>query len=350
VTDRQIMERSVSAEASTLGRPSWPDGRRFAFTIVDDTDKATLANVAPAYEFLLDHGFRITKTVWPLAPIRAATLGGMSLEGDEAYRTWVLRLSERGTEIGMHGVADHACSREEIIRGFDYYHSVLGADPRVYVNHVSQAESPYWGPARLDGFAALTYRALLAAGQVKRRLVSRKKPDGSKPARARRADIEFRGHVPGSSNYWGDICRERVTYVRNFTFDGIDTLAADPLMPYHDSRRPMVPFWFSASNGSRLSSLCELLREDRQDALAAAGGACIVYTHFAFGFVEDGRVRPEFVRVMKRLASLGGWYVPVSTLLDHLRTQPGWSPEVDRRQFRRVQWRWLASKVRIGTA
>lgn len=44
----------------------WPDGKRFAFTIFDDTDHQTLENVPPVYDFLSDLGLRTTKSVWPL--------------------------------------------------------------------------------------------------------------------------------------------------------------------------------------------------------------------------------------------------------------------------------------------
>ena len=39
-----------------------PTGKRFAFSILDDTDDSTLENVEPLYAILRDHGFRTTKT------------------------------------------------------------------------------------------------------------------------------------------------------------------------------------------------------------------------------------------------------------------------------------------------
>ena len=41
----------------------WPHGKRFAFTVFDDTDSATLENVSPVYALLRDLGFRTTKSV-----------------------------------------------------------------------------------------------------------------------------------------------------------------------------------------------------------------------------------------------------------------------------------------------
>jgi len=50
----------------TQPRPevAWPDGKRFAFTIFDDTDGTTLLNGPPIYDALTRHGLRITKSVW----------------------------------------------------------------------------------------------------------------------------------------------------------------------------------------------------------------------------------------------------------------------------------------------
>jgi hypothetical protein len=42
----------------------WPNGKSFAFTIVDDTDEATVNNVKPIYDLLYELGFKTTKTVW----------------------------------------------------------------------------------------------------------------------------------------------------------------------------------------------------------------------------------------------------------------------------------------------
>ena len=121
-------------------------------------------------------------------------------------------------------------------------------------------------------------------------------------------------------------------------------------MPYHDRRRPYVRHWFSSSEGADPRSLCALLSEANQDRLAEEGGVCIVYTHFANGFVQDGRLNRRFVELMRRLAALPGWFVPTSTLLDNLRTRPGWRSEADPGALQRMQWEWLASKLVHGSS
>ena len=49
-------------------RITWPDNKRFAFTVFDDPDSQTLEASQAVYGFLRDRGFRTTKGVWPLAP------------------------------------------------------------------------------------------------------------------------------------------------------------------------------------------------------------------------------------------------------------------------------------------
>lgn len=306
----------------------WPEGKTFAFTIVDDTDGATVENVKPLYDHLHERGMLTTKTVWPLAPKQEPLFGGQTLQ-DPDYRAWVLELERQGFEIAFHGATDHSSTRADTLRALDLFHEVFGHDPAMHVNHFGQAEGMYWGDARLDGVPRQVYRVV---------------------NRIMRRDRSFGGHVEGSEYFWGDLCRQRTRYVRNFVFEDIDTLERDPLMPYHDARRPYVPYWFSASSAPGYDAFCEMLSAHNQDRLAARGGACILYSHLAFGFVENGRPKQRFIDLIDRMSEMPGWFVPASTLLDHLAGQPGWRPEADRRALGRMQRRWLTDRLRHGTA
>jgi len=304
----------------------WPEGKRFAFSIVDDTESSTVENAKPVYDLLESLGMRVTKTVWPLGFTQKPFFGGGTLE-DPDYRAWVLALQEAGFEIAFHGATDHSSTREETVRALDLFRDVLGHDPRLHANHFGQAQGIYWGDARLDGFPRFVYRA---ANSILRR------------------ETHYYGHVEESPYFWGDICRDRIEYVRNFSFPDVNTLHPDPLMPYHDPRRPYVRFWFSSSDADNLDTFCGLLSDDAQDRLVESGGACIAYTHFGFGFAKDGRPDPRFARVVERLAGLPGWFVPVSTLLDHLRSYDGWQPDPGRGPLRSLRRRWVLSKLRRG--
>jgi hypothetical protein len=129
----------------------------------------------------------------------------------------------------------------------------------------------------------------------------------------------------------------------------INTLAACPWMPYHDPRRPYVHAWYASTEGSNVTRLLSALSEANQDRLEAEGGACILYTHFGHGFVEQGRLHPGFQALMTRLSRKNGWFVPVATLLDHLaRRRPDLAiTDAGRRALER---RWFAEKLLRGTS
>jgi hypothetical protein len=87
------------------------------------------------------------------------------------------------------------------------------------------------------------------------------------------------------------------------------------------------------------------LSEANIDRLEANGGACIVYTHFASGFVDaDGLVDPRFEQRIAYLASKRGWFVPVSSLLDHLSTQSSTDDPGYRYRVSRNVW-WAFGRV-----
>jgi hypothetical protein len=92
-----------------------------------------------------------------------------------------------------------------------------------------------------------------------------------------------------------------------------------------------------------------MLSEENQDRLEEEGGLCLMYTHFGHGYLEGGRLRPRFVTLMERLAAKDGWFVPVTTVLDHLRARRA-NLTLSGAQRRELEWRWLRHKVRGGTS
>ena len=83
----------------------YPGGKRFAFTVFDDTDVATLDSIRPVYDLLYDLGFLTTKTVWPLG---CATQAELTYAGSSSLRvTTVPRVpppaKSRSFEIASHG-------------------------------------------------------------------------------------------------------------------------------------------------------------------------------------------------------------------------------------------------------
>lgn len=209
-----------------MPRLSFPDGKRFAFTVIDDTDVATVANVKPIYDLFHELGMRTTKTVWPVrCPEGSRAFGKSQTLEDDDYREFIVELRERGFEITWHGATMESSRRERTVAALDQFHRTVGGYPRIHVNHSHNRENIYWGSGRID---APVLRALFA------RFAGR--PAGY-----------FLGHEQGSPYYWGDLCEQHVTYSRNLTFNEINLARVNPSMPYRDPARPLAPFWFSGS-------------------------------------------------------------------------------------------------------
>lgn len=278
----------------------YPGDRAFGFTILDDTDDATLENVKPLYDLLDALGLRTTKTVWPLdCPEGSAQYFAATTMADDAYREWVVGLQARGFEITWHCATMESSTRERTVRGLEAFRDMLGHYPEVHCNHGQNRENVYWGPRR--------YRNPLLRAMQR--------------AKGRGRDPEFEGDVEGSPFFWGDLCRERCRWVRGFTFHEIDTLAADPELVYQLDSTPWVRCWFSTSDAADVHEFNRLVTPDAIDRLHAARGVCILSTHLGKGFVRAGRVDPRVERTLRHLASLPGWFVPTGTMLAHFEAR-----------------------------
>ncbi|WP_397383913.1 hypothetical protein [Prosthecobacter sp.] len=302
----------------------WPDGKKFAFTIFDDTDASTVANSAPVYALLRDLGFRTTKSVWALEATEPPVVVGGATCAEDDYRAWALQLQTEGFEIGFHNACCHHSKRERTLAGLRRFEEIFGHPPRSMANHTGCRENLYWGADRVTGLHRFIYQAATL---------------GRKSG--------FKGHVEGDEYFWGDICKERIAYARNFVFPDINTLRACPLMPYHDPLRPWVNEWYASSEGGVLTSFLETLSEENQDRLEAEGGACVMYAHLGKFFRKDGVVSARFRELMERLAAKNGWFVPVSAVLDHIVAQRGHHTLTDSER-RQLERRWLLHKFTRG--
>jgi hypothetical protein len=315
----------LDVPVTSVQRLQWPDGKAFAFSVFDDTDLSTLENAAPVYELLADLGFQTTKSVWPLRGSDEPLVGGSTCE-DPSYRAWVEMLQRHGFEIALHNVTFHTSERAQTIRGIDRFRELFGHDPSAHTNHSTCRENIYWGLHRVSG----------ANRAIDHLLNHRLKP---------RAESE--GHVETSPFFWGDVCRDTVKYVRNFVHSDINTLRYCPEMPYHDPQRPYVNHWFASTEGPDVKTFLRALSDRNLDRLEAEGGACIMYTHFGAGFAPAGRLDSRFARVMRRLSERNGWYVPVTSMLDHLLAAKG-NHQITDGERSRLERGWLAHKIRVG--
>jgi len=303
----------------------WPGNRTFAFAIFDDPDGQSCEAGRRVYGLLGDLGLRTTRGVWPEAPKRTPNSGGETC-ANRAYREHTMALQQAGFEVGYHNTTTHSSTREETAQGLDTFKAYFGHDPSAMANHYN-AEAIYWGPARLTPPVRFAYNLAMAGRTARRHF----------------------GECSDSPLFWGDLCRDRIRYCRNFVYRQINTLAVCPWMPYYDPTKPFVNAWYASTEGSRLESFVNALSERNQDRLEAEGGACIMYTHFGHGFVKDGLINPRFRELVSRLSTKNGWFVPATTLLDYLRAQHG-TAIISSAQRRYLEARWLAQKVLRGTS
>lgn len=274
-----------------------PDGKRFAFSILDDTDDSTLENVRPVYDRLRELGFRTTKTVWPLDCPEGSRLffAADTLQRPE-YLDFVRGLSRDGFEIAFHGATMESSRRERTARALTFLKHELGLRPRIHCNHGFNRENLYWGA---DRFRTRPLRWLARGAE-------------------RRYGVGFEGHVDGSPWFWGDLCRESVTYVRNFTFQTLDLMEVNPDMPYTLEDTPWVDQWFSTSNAPDAEAFLRLVTPTALHRLEQRRGVCIVSTHLGKGFAPGGQLDPRIDELLVRLAQRPGWFVPTSAILDRL--------------------------------
>ena len=304
---------------------NYPNEKSFAFTVFDDTDNSTLANTRPIYDLLSELGIRTTKSVW-VNPPRGPSTGGCLR--DDQYRDWILELQASGFEIGLHGIGDGHFEREEILEGLEAFKDILGDYPSIHANHQSNSCNVYWWHNRFP----IPFRWIYSLY------------NGLKG----RGFFREGGHVKTSSMFWGDAFQKHIRYVRNLTFNNVNTIACDPRMPYRRKDTPLANFWFSSSDGHTVEEFNDLIHPANLDRLEKEGGSCIVYTHFASGFVnEKGVINPVFLQRMKDLSSRNGWFVPVSPVLDHLLEHSKSNDQyVSQRYLRSVTWRWLVERIR----
>jgi hypothetical protein len=308
---------------SRATRFAFPGGRRFAFTVVDDTDVATVANVKPLYDILDRLGIRVTKTVWPVGcPEGSRNFSSSQTLDDADYREFVRDLQRRGFEVTWHGATMESSRRARTLTALERFRDVLGAYPRIHVNHAHNRENIYWGAGRVDSAPLRLLFGRLAGWP---------------------ADY-FLGHVAGSPFWWGDRCERHFEYARNLTTNDINTARFNPSMPYRDPARPLVPWWFSASDAEDVHEFNALLDPRNQERLEREGGFCIVATHFGKEFVTGGEVHPVTRARLEQLACRPGWFPTAGELLDWLRARreeerPG-DGTLPPSEWRRMQWRW----------
>ncbi len=300
-------------------RIEWPDGRDFAFTVVDDTDGATLGNIKPVYDYLAERKIFTTKTCWAFPP-KDAVYKGSSLQ-DEDYVCYLKELSEKGFELAFHNAGSGNHTRDETLAGLELFRETFGHYPRMHINHGNCMENIYWGPNRFHQPIRSIYKK--AAPKVR-----------------------SYGHDEASVFFWGDACKKHITYIRNRTFNDLNTLKEDSRLVYPESGKEKYSnFWFSSSDGMNIARFRKVMARKNIDQLIKEKGCCILYTHFAYGFVDrNGALDAAFCNAIDYISKQNGWFVPASEMLDYIKQDRSYAAS------RAYEWKmdikWLIERVK----
>lgn len=298
---------------TTIRISPYPYGKRFALSIVDDTDGATEASSVPIYDELMRHNILVTKTVWAM---RKKSISGIYpqiiQEGEtlenRSYQQFCERIHACGFEIALHCASAGNSKREDTIRAYDLYEKIFGHSPDTNIMHGRNIENMYWGRY---AYRNRLYQLIVSALEK----------------------VDFAGHQPQSEYFWGDICKEKTKYIRLFETLKLNTLSFDPATPFHDPNKPYVNWWFSSTyaEGSRLLNL---LSDRNIESLADDYGASIFHTYLCRFVRKSHRstsVIPRFRELIEKLSTRkDGWYVPVNKLLDRLRAIRQMNLRIDR--------------------
>jgi len=157
----------------------------------------------------------------------------------------------------------------------------------------------------------------------------------------------FAGHDPQSRHFWGDVLRQHVRYVNQYTFSDINLRNVMRAFPYRLSDKPYVNLWFPTADGDNLDVFLDLLKPENLDRLEHERGVCLVYAHLGAGsFTRDGKVDPRFEARIADVSRRNGWFVPASELLDFLASQPDWNPDLTLRDRLRLDALFIWTKLK----
>ncbi len=282
----------------------YPTGAEFAFTILDDTDDTTVANGRPVYDLLRNLGLRTTKTVWAFdtpPENRGPYFAGETLSSPE-YLEWVHQLATDNFEIAFHNATMGSSLRPDTIKALDLISREFGQPVRLHCNHGQNRENLHWGA---DRYSSPVIRNIIDLYCKYKRYST------------------YEGNNPESPYYWSDVADERLSYIRAFTYRQLNGANIVPGRPFRDPAKQNGPLFFNTTDASDVSVFNKFINKASIDRLYKQKGWAIVSTHLGKGFYRENVLDPDFKQSMEYLASLPGWFVPVSELLDFIIAELG---------------------------
>lgn len=278
----------------------YPDGKDFAFTIIDDPDYGILEDKFIMYDYLDNLGFKTTIPVWVFDNKHGTGAKGVlsNTRGitttDKTYLKYMQSLQKKGFEICLHTVSPGNDLREETKEGYELFKKHFGHYPKMNINHANNLENIYWGGDRFSNKILRFMYKLMTT--------------------------DFQGEKENSKYFWGDLCKEKTKYVRGWATDNINTIGTSRRMPYHVLDKPYVNYWFECSDGYNYGKFMRLISDENIKRLVSEKGTSIIYTHFAYGFVDrpTQSLKRDFQEQLTRISRMNGWFAPASTILDRL--------------------------------
>jgi hypothetical protein len=279
-----------------MAKFNFPNGKKFIFTIIDDTDDAFLNGIRLVYDLLHNNGLKVTKTVWVYPPRDINKSKGDSLQNLE-YRDFIKGLLNKGFEIGLHNVGSGDYTRYEILQGLEDFKNQLGFYPSIHINHSYNKDNIYSGNKRFTFPLNLIVKKLYAKYE------------------------RFYGDNPTSDYFWGDIHKKQIKYSRNFEIDNINTIKILPKLPYREKRfEKYANFWFASTFAPNQLVFNHIVNQKSIDRLEREGGICILYTHLGY-YTQFGHIDKGFKEMIEYIGKKDGWFAPVGKVLDFLLEQ-----------------------------
>jgi len=303
--------------------PTYPGGKRFAFSVFDDTDVATLESIRPLYDVLDRLGIITTKSVWGIDHEGRSDYEGSETLDDAQYSQYVKSLHERGFEIGYHCATMQSATRTHIERSLTNYNKLLDKYPSIYAAHSTNKDNLYWGIDRFS-LTLSKWLYLLLGGE---------------------REGYFQGHLPESEYFWGDLAKQHLEYARSFTFTNANLLKLNTPVVYRRKDTPWVKNWFVTSDAENVEEFNALIDSSCQNELEEQGGLCIISTHFGKGFVDNDIVNATTMKLLEELSKRDCWFAPVSDLLGFYVDRFG-CHELSTTQLYRLELGWFFDSLK----
>lgn len=258
---------------------SWlPDSYQAAVAITDDPDNGDILAFKTMYDFLMSIDFPTTRAMWVYKNAEPTGTPPLKINFTAPLLTesecldYCKVLTKKGFEICLHGASSGNNNRFQTIDALNFLAKEINPSS-VYICHSKNAENLYWDVRTAN--SAIEKKIL--------QLYTK--------------NICF-GEVVDSPYFWGDICREKIRFIRMFRTRAVNTLSFNPSMPYHDFSKPFVNFWFSATKGY----IPTLFTESNIDKLCEQHGASILYQYMHKYIISTSVIKDEVKRALERVA------------------------------------------------